>query len=387
MRVVVLGGGGAMGRVCVMDLVASGVDEVVVADRNERAAGEVAGASGARPVAVEVTDHERLVELLEPADVVCNCVNYRLNVPVMRAAAAAKTHYLDLGGLYHGTLEQLRLAADVEASGTLALLGVGSTPGTTNVMAAMGAERLDRVDEVHIRCGGWDRKPSDAVLPAPFALDTILDEFSLPAMAVRQGRLVEVDPATTEEPFDFPEPVGRQVVVAAVHSELATFPRAFPDAREISFKLAYGDEMTRRYRFVTELGLSGTDPIDLPDGTRVVPREVLKALALGEPQRFSGEDVETLVVEMRGERDGARWEVRVEETCPPAEDYGVGGADANTGIPPSVVAQMVARGDIEATGVKAPEEAVPPREYFAELAKRGVEVHIEERPRDEQEAR
>jgi lysine 6-dehydrogenase len=380
-----------MGRVCVMDLAASGADEVVVADRNERAAKEVAEAASASAILwaapVDVADHDALVDVLEPADVVCNCVNYRLNLPVMRAAAAARTHYVDLGGLYHGTLEQLQLAAEIEAAGILALLGVGSTPGTTNVMAVLGAERLDHVREIHVRCGGWDPKPTEAVLPAPFAIDTILDEFSTPAVVLTDGRLVEVDPAATEEPFDFPQPVGRQVVTAAVHSELATLPRAFPEAREISFKLAYGAEMARRYRFVAELGLARTDPIELPGGIRVSPREVLKMLALERPQRFSGEDVETLVVEMRGERDGAPYEVRVEETCPPAEAYRVGGADANTGIPPSVTAQMVARGDIGVAGVKAPEEVVPPRDYFAELAKRGIEVHIEERPVGGEEAR
>ena len=378
-----------MGRVCVMDLAASGVEEVVVADRDEQAAAGVAGAAGAaaRAVGVEVTDQGALVDLLGPADVVCNCVNYRLNVPVMRAAVAARTHYLDLGGLYHGTLEQLRLSAEVEAAGIIALLGIGSTPGTTNVMAALGAERLDRIDEIHLRCGGWDPRPPEAALPAPFAIDTILDEFTIPAIAVSDGRVVEVDPASAEDEFDFPKPVGRQAVRAVVHSELATLPRSFPDAGEISFKLAYGEEMTRRYKLVTELGLARSDPIEVPGGVRVAPRDVLKMLALERPQRFSGEDVETLVVEMRGERDGARWEVRVEETCPPAGAYRVGGADANTGIPPSVIAQMIARGDIRAEGVKAPEEVVPPREFFAEMAKRGVEVHIEERSCDAEEAR
>ena len=219
-----------MGRVCVMDLAASGVEEVVVADRDEQAAAEVAGAASAsaRSVGVEVTHHDALVDVLGPADVVCNCVNYRLNVPVMRAAVAARTHYLDLGGLYHGTVEQLRLAAEVEGAGILALLGIGSTPGTTNVMAALGAERLDRVDEIHVRCGGWDPRPPDAVLPAPFAIDTILDEFTIPAIAVRDGRVVELDPASAEDVFDFPKPVGRQAVTAVNHTPHASTPARLP---------------------------------------------------------------------------------------------------------------------------------------------------------------
>ncbi len=140
----------------------------------------------------------------------------------------------------------------------------------------------------------------------------------------------------------------------------------------LDFKVAFGEDLISRYRLITALGLGGTEPISLPEGGTAVPRSVVKSLV--GPQEFSGKDVESLVVVLRGKKEGREVELRVEEVAPPHERYGVGGADANTGVPPSVAAQMIARGEIVATGIRAPEEIVPPENYFRELAERGIKV-------------
>ena len=49
---------------------------------------------------------------------------------------------MDLGGLYHVTAEQLELSAEFEQRGLLALLGIGSAPGKTNLMAARAVREL-----------------------------------------------------------------------------------------------------------------------------------------------------------------------------------------------------------------------------------------------------
>lgn len=373
-----------MGRVCARDLAASAVERITIADLDEEAARRVAETldpGGDRIVVrCDASEPSAVAGLLAGADVVCNCTNYTLNPIVMRAAAAAGVHYLDLGGLYHGTRQQLELAPEVERAGVLCLLGMGSTPGTTNVMAALGASQLDEVHEIHIRCGGTDPEPSTAPLPAPYAIDTILDEFSVPAVVVADGELREVPAASADEAFDFPEPVGRQVAVTTLHSELATLPATLGSThlRELTFKVAFGDHMTHVYRIVTALGLASNTRLRLRDGAEVVPRALLKELALGRRQHFSNRDVESLVVVLRGTRSGDPTEVRVEEVSPPNLRYQVGGADANTGIPPSIVAQMIARGEIDAVGVKAPEEVVPPEPYFRELRERGMYLNVRE---------
>ena len=62
-------------------------------------------------------------------EVLVNSAAYRINLAAMRACLDAGCHYMDLGGLYHVTAEQLKLSAEFEQRGRLALLGIGSAPG------------------------------------------------------------------------------------------------------------------------------------------------------------------------------------------------------------------------------------------------------------------
>jgi lysine 6-dehydrogenase len=54
----------------------------------------------------------------------------------MRGALAAGAHYVDLGGLYHVTRLQLELDGQFRERGQGALLGMGSAPGKTNLLAS-----------------------------------------------------------------------------------------------------------------------------------------------------------------------------------------------------------------------------------------------------------
>ena len=81
-----------------------------------------------------------LAAALDGCDVLVNAASYRVNLDAMRACLEAGCHYLDLGGLYRVTGRQLELDDEFERAGLLALLGIGSSPGKTNVMArARGA--------------------------------------------------------------------------------------------------------------------------------------------------------------------------------------------------------------------------------------------------------
>ena len=71
-----------------------------------------------------------------------NTASYRINLDAMRACLAAGCTYLDLGGLYWMTGRQLELADEFDRAGLLAVLGIGSSPGKTNLMAQRAVEVL-----------------------------------------------------------------------------------------------------------------------------------------------------------------------------------------------------------------------------------------------------
>ena len=125
--------------------------------------------------------------------VLVNAASYRLNLPAMEGALGAGCHYVDLGGLYHDTRRQLELDDRFAGAGLLAVLGMGASPGKTNLLARLG-RRAARRGARAARRGRGDR--SDATratgLAAPYAIETILDELTLPAVVLRDGEAGEV---------------------------------------------------------------------------------------------------------------------------------------------------------------------------------------------------
>jgi saccharopine dehydrogenase-like NADP-dependent oxidoreductase len=372
LRVAVLGAAGAMAAVVVRDLLEFAPDvSVTVADRRPLPEPED---PRVRPATVDVRDEEATARLLDGHDAVANCVTYYFNVPVMRAALRARVPYTDLGGLYHGTLKQFALEDDFRRAGVPALLGMGSTPGITNVMAGALARRFDAggLDAIHVRVGCIDRTASGP-LPVPYALDTVIDEFSLAPMIFRAGRAEAVPPGSGEESIRFPEPVGEARAFYTLHSEVAMFPRSFPALSDASFKVAFEPEFTRKMRFLVDLGFASRDKRI----GEAAPREMLLALAGAQapPQGDSApDDCDVLRVDVSGRKGGKPAQARGEMIVRPHRGWNMAAGSLDTGVPLSLAAQMLADGTVAAPGVLCPETAVPPDRFFAELSRRGMEI-------------
>ena len=100
--------------------------------------------------------------LLRGADVVLNAIEYVFNLPVLKACIQEKVHYADLGGLFHMTRTLMRMHDEVSAAGITAILGMGGTPGVTNVLARAAVDKLDRVESIKVQLGCSDDTPSSS---------------------------------------------------------------------------------------------------------------------------------------------------------------------------------------------------------------------------------
>ncbi len=187
---------------------------------------------------VDARDPASLSAAVEGSDVVVNAADYRLNLDVMRGALGAGAHYVDLGGLFHVTRQQLELYDEFQVAGLTAVLGLGSAPGKTNLLAAAAVRRLGR-DPVSMEIWAATRDPAAAghPFPAPYSVQTLRDEVQMRPVVLRNGGLEEVDPLSGAASRDFPEPVGRAEGIFTLHSELATLPVSVPSLREASFRL------------------------------------------------------------------------------------------------------------------------------------------------------
>ena len=137
------GGRGTIAPAIVRDLAESDeVADLLLLDIDESGAQQVASRSGGDKARAAFADARAaadapgsLARALEGCDVLVNSASYRVNLDAMAACLEAGCHYLDLGGLYWMTGRQLELGPRFQDAGLLALLGIGSAPGKTNLMA------------------------------------------------------------------------------------------------------------------------------------------------------------------------------------------------------------------------------------------------------------
>jgi saccharopine dehydrogenase-like NADP-dependent oxidoreductase len=373
-------GAGMMGCATVYDLARSrAVKEVVVGDfdlaRAEKVAREY-GADKSRAVFVDVRETTALAELLRGSEAVLNCTQYYWNLAVMTAALDARVNYLDLGGLFYTTREQLKLDAAFRTIGKLAILGIGSAPGIANVMAAYLADQLDRMDFAGVYNGSRDFQTYPDALTFGFSIATILDELTIAPMAFMRGRFVEQEHFSGAEPMTFPKPIGKLVMRHSIHSEVATLPLSFKTKgiREASFKINYDPQLIEAVRMLTGMGLLERKALRI-EGVEITPRKfVEQVLKSRPPSGKSPKDVETIRVIVRGKKGGSAKTLSLDATARYANKPNFSAVARDTGFPISIAAQMIADGRVGGKGVQPPETALPAREFLEEVDRRGIRI-------------
>jgi lysine 6-dehydrogenase len=362
MRAAVLGAGGTIAPAIVRDLAASDEVEAMVlldldAERAEATA-QAHGAGKAEATRVDATaggaEPGSLPGALAGCDVLVNSASYRVNLDAMRASLEARCHYLDLGGLYWMTARQLELAPEFERAGLLAVLGIGSAPGKTNLMAKVAAERLGgRAETIHVSAAGRDLDPPDG-FSVPYALRTLIDELTMPPVVLRDGKPGEIEPLADGGTVDFGEPIGASGTIYTLHSEMLTFGSSF-GCRDGSFRLSLAPALLGRLR---ELASAGDEEQE----------EAARAAHPPSPQ--------TVSVHLVDAAAGSE-AVRVRVVTQPEREWGLGGGVVSTAAPAAAAVRMLARGSLSARGVLPPEACIDPREMFAELESRGSILEVE----------
>ncbi|TMB84884.1 MAG: hypothetical protein E6J48_01455 [Chloroflexi bacterium] len=382
MHIIVLGGAGAMGRVTVRTLTEyEDVDQITIADYDEERAHDVAATLNSSKILVrqiDVYDSERLSKLVRGANVVLSAVEYVFNQPILRVCIQEKVHYADLGGLFHMTRKLMDMSPEAEAAGITAILGMGGTPGITNILARAAVDKLDRVDSIKVQLGCSDDTPSTAPLVAPYSIRTILDEFTRPPQVFQNDTWYPQQPLTGQEELIFPLPVGRATAIFSLHSECASFPVSFRDKgiRHVSFKIAFPSDFMKKLKFLVDIGFGSDEPISVR-GVKVSPREVLARLLEMTPvEDVEPQDCDVLRVVVAGEAQGQRLEIVNQVVVLPYRRWGIGAGALDTGTPLAIAGRMLANEEIARRGAFGPELCIPVEPFFQELAR--YDMHVTE---------
>jgi len=373
MRALVLGGAGGMGQGVARDLIKQQqVTDLVLGDLYpdpERLAPKLRDSEKVNLIKMDVNDHDNMVNTFKKIDVVINCAGpfYKTAVPVARAAVEAKINYIDICDDYEGTEVLFNSEIDKMAreAGITVLTGMGSDPGTNNVLVKWYANRLDHVDEIYLY---WVVAISEL---AGAAWDHSLHMTLGKVPQYLNGELVHVEGGTEAVAEEFLEPLGTCHVRYVGHPQPLTIPRYIKGVKNVVIKGAliplWVDELIKEQK---DTGFLGKEPIDIK-GTRVTPYDLALKLWETIPEgRDKGPQASGLKVIVKGERDGRKITYTADM---------VGRMAPGTGLPASIAALMMDAGDVTEKGVVAPEGCIDPDKFLAAFLRRGARIYQTEK--------
>lgn len=372
MRVLVLGGAGAVCSETTRDLAAySNFEEIVVADYNfesAKALVEEIGDERLTPISFNAEDYNSMLELFPSFEVVVNGLPWKYDLAVTKACVEVGVNGLDVST----EEDQWDFDATAKAKDIIFIPGVGATPGITNVMARSGADQMDEVEEIQINFAAF-RSPA----PAPGLLITFLWEFHPKTESrtyYKDGEFVWVGPFEGTKKVNFPGQIGEQEVCYIPHPETRTMPKSL-GAKAVSVQGCFPPHAMKLAKAMLESGLYSEEPITVK-GIKTTALEMMHEILLQLPEtKRTPLWSYGLVVDVMGKKGGQDIKITFWTEHPPMNEWGGKAAYyKNIAIPLSIGAQMIARGDVEARGVLPPETVLDPGIFFAELEKRGIRV-------------
>jgi saccharopine dehydrogenase-like NADP-dependent oxidoreductase len=213
------------------------------------------------------------------------------------------------------------------------------------------------VDEINV---AWGSSASDSEGYAVI-LHT-LHIFTGWVPTFRKGRQVEVRAGSSKEVVLFPPPVGRVNCYHLGHPEPVTLPRFLSGVRTVTLKGGLSEQPLNELAiWLARLRL--TDTPAKKDLLGQIIKATLPLLSkLGEAE----DPCSAVRVDVGGWVDGTYRQV----------SYGAAAHMPElTSLPLALGALMLARGEIDAPGVVAPEACIEPDPFLAELKRRGVAIH------------
>jgi len=384
MRVLVLGVG-KMGFGLLKDLAAQRqVDEIVAADVNLEGAKGFATKVGSDKISrvekADVTDRKATVRLIKGFDVVAAGLPRPFCDQAVAASIEAGVGWADVAADFGTIFSQ---HDDAAKAGVTVVPHIGLDVGTDRVLLGVGARKLDKVESLYVGCGGFPQRGTPGYNNPlkykiswywPFAVNSNLGTCKV----LRGGKTVEIPILSDAQDILFPEPLGR--LEAYTNSSLRDTIEhlGLKDVRDAYAQTIRWPGHSETWAMLKELHLLDREPVKVR-GVDVSPLEFW--YALGEKwlqyEPSEGDAICQRVI-VGGAKDGesAAYTYEFMDFYDPEED--ITAMARTTAFPCSIVAQMIAKGEMDMPGVIHPAkigyEEVLSDKFFEEMARRRINI-------------
>lgn len=371
----IIGSSGMQGQIVSRDLLERGYKVLLSDLYKEGSEKMIERFPGTTFAHVDLRKYSETLALINKAKapIVINCAEGDWNIDVYNACLKSGKHIIDLGSDIPMTKEQLVLAPDFEKVGLTAITGCGSTPGINNVMLNYASEEFDSIDTIEAGFA-WDSNIKKFVVP--FSIESILEEFTEPAPVIDKGVWVDKIPLENIEEREFRE-IGKQKCFPVRHPETYTFYKRYKKEglKNMRFYAGFPEHSMNVILKLIELSLGSKEPIQFEE-MEIRPVDALSRILqrLEKPKGYT--EKENLWVNIFGKgKGGENKRVSMECLVPTFPEWEDAGCNIDTGMPASIIAQMIKDGRISKRGSFSPGEAIPAVEFFKELRQRGMVIY------------
>lgn len=324
---------------------------------------------------VDLRDIKETVSLIKRVKpfLVINCAEADWNLNVYRACLATKTHVIDLGSDIPMTKQQLAMDPVFRKNNIIAITGCGSTPGINNVMLDYAVGFLDSINTAEAGFA-WNSNIKEFVVP--FSIPSIVEEFMEKASLMKNNKWLKRFPLDTVVGKRYQE-IGRNKCFLVRHPEPYTFYFYYKDKglKNIKYYAGFPSHSFSTIHSFIKLGLASKEKLKI-NGSNIVPLDFLTEILRKTEMPEGYKENEVLWVKAVGKKDNKRKEIFMEciaKTLPNWEDAG---CNIDTGVPASIIGQMIINGQIKARGSFAPEVVVPKEEFFRALKEKDMDIYM-----------
>ncbi|MEJ7861544.1 MAG: saccharopine dehydrogenase C-terminal domain-containing protein [Pyrinomonadaceae bacterium] len=376
MKIMVVGAG-RMGYGAAFDLAHNSpeVESITVADADFARAkfiAEIIKSPKVSAVELDVSDFEKTVSVMNGYDSAISCVNYWYNFELSRAAIKTKTNFCDLGGNNSIVDEQLALDIEAKNAGINIIPDCGLAPGMVSILAMHGANRFDETSEIHIRVGGLPQKPKRTFnYQLVFSVEGLINEYVEKARVIRGGETLEIDSMTELETLSFEDFSALEAFQTS--GGTSTLTETFlGKIKELDYKTIRYAGHCDKFKAMIDLGLFSSEEI-VVDDVKVKPRKVLAKLL---QRNLPADEPDYVLVRLdfTGTKNGQKKALRYDIVDKFDKQTNLSAMMRTTAFPASIVAQMMAKGDVKMRGATPQEKAIDAKKFVAELARRNVKL-------------
>jgi len=377
-RVAILGCGGVGQSIAQKLAVSPLVSELYLADIYPKGAETVKKRMKSDKIRIEnvnAGDIEQVAVLAKKVDVVVNGTVPALNLKIMEGCLKGGASYIDMSNgdkeFGHPMFEdQVAYDKNFTDAGLLALCSMGIDPGASNLFAKRAADRMESVDYIKVRDADTG-KLEGYEFATYFSPESMMEECLRDPLYWENGKWGRSPALETTEIYDFPDPIGPMKVFRTDHEESELIPKYLgKPVRNVDFMISLDETFVSNVKVLKKLGLTSFQPLTVKGGIKVAPFDVVIA-SMPRPDDLSGKIKGNAMVltEVGGKMKGEEVAIRTWTWISHEKAYDLCGIQATayqTAMPVVAVSEMMARGEIKATGVKSP-ECVDPVKFCSYL--------------------